>query len=104
MEDKKILLVDFQQWLYKQPNNGKNINTQEILSKYIFSLPNIEWPKYKIWDNVVYKDEEEIVYIKICEISKERDWTFKYNSNITSWYLEQQLREPTQEELNLYFK
>jgi len=55
-------------------------------------------PKFKIGDNAVYEyiDNE---YIKIYEISID-EWEYEYN-----WvYNEEDLRGPSKEELNIYYK
>lgn len=55
-------------------------------------------PKYKVWDYVVYKDLKWTSYIKIFAIHY-RNW-FIYNGKFS----ENELRLPTQNELQTFFR
>jgi len=65
-------------------------------------------PKWKVWDYVVSdiwanseEDDIKVVYSTINSIQK--DWDFVYTLD---WYdyREEELRDPTEEELSFYFK
>lgn len=66
-------------------------------------------PKFKVWDYAVFDLDKWHAYIKITEIRIE--WSpftkniIKYNRDSTWWYYEEsELRKPTSEELEKYFR
>ena len=58
-------------------------------------------PKFKVWDYAVAF--KKWIYLKITSIFKNGLWEYRY-SNWTNWYDEDELRNPTKEELEKYFR
>jgi len=71
---------------------------EEIKEKKEKKFENL--PKYKVWDYAVMITNNYIDYIKIFSITKYENNDILYND---SWN-ENELRKPTQKELDLYFR
>ena len=90
------------------------IISEKDVQKYydFFSYINsVEWfeevkeepkPKFKIWDYVVHKAWKR--FIKIIDIKITEDNSFIYNYDSMWYYRDSELRKPTQEELEKYFR
>lgn len=59
-------------------------------------------PKFKVWDYVVHEDWKR--FIKIIDIKITEDNSFIYNHDGLWYYRDSELRKPTQEELEKYFR
>lgn len=61
-------------------------------------------PKFKVWDYVVYKNWKRFIKIIDIKITSNSNY-IKYNHDSGWWYYhEDELRLPTQEELEKYFR
>lgn len=86
--------TDKKNWLMFYVNViSKNPQWFEKIEEYKIS------PKYKVWDYVVYEEDGVVTYIKICELE------YLDNEYIYNWiFTEEDLRDPTEEELKLYYR
>ena len=101
--------------IYDENWRGYNCNNHDMIKEWIFDNESFndllwEWieeikeeenPKYRIWDYVVAEkgdDEITIQYLKISGIIL-KYWQLRYDG-----YKEEDLRLPTEEELEIYFR
>lgn len=99
--NEKILIKIYHNDKYTKPIE-MFVDRINILKSIDVNVNNVKFvaTKYRVWDYVVYKDSDEIKYIKISSI------TIDWMSNISyNWiYEEEKLRSPTEEEMDMFFR